>query len=155
MDIKKSWLMVLGGGLVIVAGFLLLQFSGQVLQKSVDDVAAKETEVDGIKEKAPAEKPQPVEAAPKNQNVDGKKVFGDKAEKIDIIQKELSEYADQQILDEIATLKAQIRKEDLVDRMNRNVVTEEEKTHANELLLRLALLGVEKNKRRLDKTEPQ
>lgn len=62
-------------------------------------------------------------------------------------QKEIAALSDQQILDEIKTLKAKIYQGDLIKRLNADKVSEDERKAANEILVRLSLLGVERSKR--------
>jgi hypothetical protein len=79
----------------------------------------------------------------------------DKTEKINALKKELQIYTETEIINEISSIKSKLYELDLIDRLNRDVVTERERDDANDILVRLALLGLEKAQRDLDTMRPK
>ena len=62
-------------------------------------------------------------------------------------QQQIAALDDNQIAKEMSALEAKMRNNDLMNRMNKNQVTEMERKVGKETLLRIALLNVERNKR--------
>ena len=75
-------------------------------------------------------------------------------ERMNVIQREVESLDDAEVIKQVDKIKARIHAENLVERLNQNMVTELERVEANDLLLRLALLGVEKGKRGLAAIKP-
>lgn len=84
--------------------------------------------------------PRPVEQK-KTQSI------SQQGDKLKPTQEAIAKLSDQQLEQEVATLEAQMRQGDLIKRLNEDRVSEEEKKVANEALLRLALINVEKSRR--------
>jgi hypothetical protein len=67
--------------------------------------------------------------------------------KLNRIQDQIKKLSDEQIQAEVTTLRAKLKAENLVMRMNKNMLNDEEKERTKDMLVRLSLLGVERNKR--------
>jgi hypothetical protein len=63
------------------------------------------------------------------------------------IQEQAGRLKDDDLAKEIAELEAHLRKANLVNRLNNDLVNGEERAKANQILTRLALLNAERNKR--------
>jgi hypothetical protein len=70
-----------------------------------------------------------------------------KVQQLNTMQKEIESLSDAVLAKEISELKEKIQGSDLIERLNRNSVSAEEKESAKKLFTRLALLNVEKSKR--------
>jgi hypothetical protein len=68
-------------------------------------------------------------------------------DKLKPTQQEIAALDDSQLEKEVKELESIMYKDGLIKRLNQNLVTEDERTKANDILLRLALLNVERTKR--------
>jgi len=67
------------------------------------------------------------------------------------IEEEIKKLNDQQVIAEIDRIMSIVNKPELIDKLNRNLISDKEKKEARELLTRLALPNVEKTKRHIEK----
>lgn len=88
--------------------------------------------------------PRSVEQKNEPQNVHPISQQGDKLKPT---QEAIAKLSDQELMEEVASIEAKMRQGDLIKRLNEDRASEDEKKAANEALLRLALLNVEKSKR--------
>lgn len=75
--------------------------------------------------------------------------------KLHKMQEEIKTLSDNEIRQQASNIKARIHESNLIYRLNEDLVSEEEREDANQMLTRLALLGVEKAKRGLDAIKPE
>ena len=68
-------------------------------------------------------------------------------DKLKGVQQQIASLADDQIEKEIHDLEAKMRADNLIGRLKQDQVTKEERKAANDVLLRMALLNVEKTRR--------
>jgi len=148
---NKSALALVGiGSLVLVSFFATIYFQRQSpdsWKKPPDDKAAikLESAVSNdaeVQAKAISAK-EPDSGLPKE------------IERMNAIQKEYEALTDSEVISLADHIKATIYQKDLVNRLNKDLVNEQERQEANDLLLRLALLGVEKGKRGLHAIKPE
>ena len=67
--------------------------------------------------------------------------------KLNEIQAEIGKLSDEDIVSQIDALKAKLKAENLIEKMNQGMVEGEEKERAKDMLIRVSLLTVEKTKR--------
>lgn len=78
----------------------------------------------------------------------------DSEEELAMIQSELARLSHDDMMRQSAELKEEIYRENLIERMNRNEVSDSERHKAQDIILRVVLLGVEKAHRELKELTP-
>lgn len=81
--------------------------------------------------------------------------FAGQLEKINETKEELHGYTDNEILSQISSIKSYIYNSNLIERLNNNLTTEDERDDAKDVLVRFALLGFEKTRRNLNNLQPE
>lgn len=127
MRFSKSIVML---GLLLVFSFSCSRSKGSDKASSgpIQEAQAKEVPQHGTKTAAPKELPPDVL-------------------KLNAIQDEIAKLSDEDIIKEETKFNASLRANNLIDRLNANEVDANERAYAKDLLIRLALLRIEKGKR--------
>lgn len=143
MQTKTRVFLLLWGVTLCALGFML--------QVSCSRNKAKENEV------ALKAEPEAVvnEASNATDQLNTSKDLPPEIKELNAQQKELAVLSDDELLKEEDKLNSMMQENDLMDRMNKKIATDNEKAHGKKILIRLALIRVEKSKRAMPMKKAQ
>jgi hypothetical protein len=156
MNFKKLSIGVVAISLTLAAGALIFtNLSGPPSTKEIKELVATDPPKEIANPKEVVIKPLEKAVAHGHASIPPLPEPSAQDIKLQALQDEIKTLSDSEIRDQASNIKARIHESNLIYRLNGNLVSDEEREDANQMLTRLALLGVEKAKRGLDAIKPE